>query len=75
MKLRHLPTLSLIPTSLLVASCSAPGSNAPDPAAQDPGLAVSTQADDPTPARTSTRSPRRRPASTASATGTAPSNR
>ena len=51
MKLRHLTTLSLslIPTSLLVASCSAPGSTAPDPAALDPGLAVATQADDPAP--------------------------
>jgi CxxC motif-containing protein (DUF1111 family) len=45
----YLATLSLIPTSLLVASCSAPDSSAPDPAAQDPGLAVATQADDPAP--------------------------
>ena len=45
----HLATASLIlPVSLLVASCSAPGdSAATDPAAQDPGLAVATQEDDP----------------------------
>src|SRR5262249_58793056 len=48
MKLRfYLTTVSLIPASLIVASCSSTGSSAPDPAAQDPGLAVATQADDP----------------------------
>ncbi|HEX3474819.1 MAG TPA: di-heme oxidoredictase family protein, partial [Kofleriaceae bacterium] len=36
----------LVPTSLLFASCSS-SAPADDPAAQDPGLAVATQADDP----------------------------
>src|SRR5882672_5380341 len=46
----HLATASLIlPASLFIASCSAPGdSTATDPAAQDPGLAVASQEDDPT---------------------------
>jgi CxxC motif-containing protein (DUF1111 family) len=38
----------LLPTSLLFASCSS-STPADDPAAQDPGLAVATQADDPQP--------------------------
>ncbi len=38
----------LLPGSLIVASCS-PGDSAKDPAELDPGLAVATQADDPTP--------------------------
>ena len=53
MKLLHrLVTASLIlPASLIFTSCSSPGDNTPssDPAAQDPGLAVATQADDGTP--------------------------
>jgi CxxC motif-containing protein (DUF1111 family) len=46
---RHLATASLIlPASLFIASCSAPGDRtATDPAAQDPGVAVATQEDDP----------------------------
>jgi CxxC motif-containing protein (DUF1111 family) len=46
---RHLATASLIlPASLFIASCSAPSdSTATDPAAQDPGVAVTTQEDDP----------------------------
>ncbi len=38
----------LLPASLLFASCSS-SAPADDPAAQDPGLAVATQADDPVP--------------------------
>jgi CxxC motif-containing protein (DUF1111 family) len=38
----------LLPGSLIVASCSS-SAPADDPAAQDPGLAVATQADDPAP--------------------------
>jgi CxxC motif-containing protein (DUF1111 family) len=50
-RFRHLATASLIlPASLLAAACSSVGdSTAPDPAAQDPGLAVATQADDSAP--------------------------
>jgi CxxC motif-containing protein (DUF1111 family) len=46
--IRYLAIASLIlPASLFVVSCSAPGDDASsDPAAQDPGLAVVTQADD-----------------------------
>jgi CxxC motif-containing protein (DUF1111 family) len=44
---RQLVTATLIlPGSLIVASCSS-SATADDPAAQDPGLAVATQADDP----------------------------
>ncbi len=46
---RQLVTATLLlPGSLIVASCSSSDS-ANDPAAQDPGLAVATQADDPAP--------------------------
>ena len=46
-RFHHFATVSLIlPASLLVAACSAPGDTATDPAAQDPGLAVAIQADD-----------------------------
>src|SRR5262249_12083544 len=38
----------LVPGSLIVASCSS-GTPATDPAAQDPGVAVATQEDDPVP--------------------------
>jgi CxxC motif-containing protein (DUF1111 family) len=49
-RFRHLATVTLVPASLLVASCSSPGDSAAnDPAALDPGLAVATQADDPAP--------------------------
>jgi CxxC motif-containing protein (DUF1111 family) len=47
---RHLVTASLLlPGSLIVAACSSPSDTSADPAAQDPGLAVATQADDPLP--------------------------
>ncbi len=46
-RFRHLATASLIlPASLLAAACSSGPSTEPDPAAQDPGLAVATQEDD-----------------------------
>ncbi len=46
-RFRHLATtLLILPASLLAAACSSEPSTAPDPAAQDPGLAVATQDDD-----------------------------
>jgi len=47
---RHFVTASLLlPSSLIVAACSSGDNASHDPAANDPGLAIATQADDPVP--------------------------